>query len=246
VLFAMPSVMLGSTSLILDRLVGTHFYNPARGGDVLLWQHLFWFFGHPEVYLIFIPPLGFISTIIATFARRPVFGYTAMVLSLIAIAFLAFGLWVHHMFATNLPEIGKAFFTAASLAIALPSGVQIFCWLATLITGRLQFRTPLLFVLAFFFILVLGGLSGVMLGSTSWWRICTMCCWAARCFRCSARFSTGSPSSGAACCRSGWAAGSSGCSSSASTSRSFRCTGWACKACRGGYGPIPKAWAGMA
>jgi len=167
VLFAMPSVMLGSTSLILDRLVGTHFYNPARGGDVLLWQHLFWFFGHPEVYLIFIPPLGFISTIIATFARRPVFGYTAMVLSLIAIAFLAFGLWVHHMFATNLPEIGKAFFTAASLAIALPSGVQIFCWLATLITGRLQFRTPLLFVLAFFFILVLGGLSGVMLGSVS-------------------------------------------------------------------------------
>jgi cytochrome c oxidase subunit 1 len=159
--------MLGSTSLILDRLVGTHFYNPARGGDVLLWQHLFWFFGHPEVYLIFIPPLGFISTIIATFARRPVFGYTAMVLSLIAIAFLAFGLWVHHMFATNLPEIGKAFFTAASLAIALPSGVQIFCWLATLITGRLEFRAPLLFVLAFFFVLVLGGLSGVMLGSVS-------------------------------------------------------------------------------
>jgi cytochrome c oxidase subunit 1 len=167
VLFAMPSVMLGSTALILDRLVGTHFYNPAHGGDVLLWQHLFWFFGHPEVYLIFIPPLGFISTIIATFARRPVFGYTAMVLSLISIAFLAFGLWVHHMFATNLPEIGKAFFTAASLAIALPSGVQIFCWLATLLTGRLQLRAPLLFVLAFFFILVMGGLSGVMLGSVS-------------------------------------------------------------------------------
>ncbi|CAB3805929.1 Cytochrome c oxidase subunit 1 [Pararobbsia alpina] len=165
VLFAMPSVMLGSTALILDRLVGTHFYNPAKGGDVLLWQHLFWFFGHPEVYLIFIPPLGFISSIIPTFSRRPVFGYPAMVLAVIATAFLAFGLWVHHMFATVVPELGKSFFTAASLMIAIPTGIQIFCWLATLWSGRLNFRTPLLFVLAFFFILVLGGLTGVMLGS---------------------------------------------------------------------------------
>jgi len=165
VLFAMPAVMVGSTGLILDRLVGTHFYNPGQGGDVLLWQHLFWFFGHPEVYLIFIPPLGFISTIVSTFSGRAVFGYRAMVLSLVATAFLAFGLWVHHMFATNLPEVGKSFFTAASLAIALPAGVQIFCWLATLWLGRLRLRVPLLFVLAFFFILVLGGLTGVMLGS---------------------------------------------------------------------------------
>ena len=167
VLFAMPSVMLGSTALILDRLVGTRFYDAARGGDVLLWQHLFWFFGHPEVYLIFIPPLGFISSIIATFARRPVFGHTAMVLALIATAFLAFGLWVHHMFATNLPEVGKAFFTAASLAVALPSAVQIFCWLATLWTGRLNLKVPLYFVLAFFVILVAGGLTGLMLALVS-------------------------------------------------------------------------------
>ncbi|MEK6391079.1 MAG: cytochrome c oxidase subunit I [Burkholderia gladioli] len=167
VLFAMPAVMLCSTALILDRLVGTHFYDPARGGDVLLWQHLFWFFGHPEVYLIFIPPLGFISTIIATFSRRPVFGYPAMVLSLISTAFLAFGLWVHHMYATNLPALGKSFFTAASLSIAIPSGIQIFCWIATLWLGRPRFATPLLFVLAFFFILVMGGLTGVMLGSVS-------------------------------------------------------------------------------
>src|SRR3954467_12063196 len=100
VMFAMPSVMLASTALITDRLVGTHFFNPAEGGDVILWQHLFWFFGHPEVYLIFVPGLGFISAIIPTFSRRPIFGYSAMVLALIAIAFLAFGLWVHHMFAT--------------------------------------------------------------------------------------------------------------------------------------------------
>jgi len=165
VMFAMPSVMLASTALITDRLVGTHFYNPAEGGDALLWQHLFWFFGHPEVYFIFLPGLGFMSSIIPTFARRPIFGYTAMVLALIATAFLAFGLWVHHMFATNLPELGKSFFTAASMMIAIPSAVQIFCWIATLWTGKLNFKTPLLFVLAFFFILVLGGMTGLMLAS---------------------------------------------------------------------------------
>ena len=165
VMFAMPSIMLSSTALILDRLVGTHFYNAGEGGDALLWQHLFWFFGHPEVYFIFIPGLGFLSSIIPTFARRPVFGYTAMVLSLIATGFLAFGLWVHHMFATDLPEMGKSFFTAASMLIAIPSAVQIFCWIATLWTGKPVFRTPLLFVLGFFFILVLGGLTGVMLAA---------------------------------------------------------------------------------
>jgi cytochrome c oxidase subunit I len=165
VIFAMPSIMLASTSLILDRLVGTQFFNPSLGGDVLLWQHLFWFFGHPEVYLIFIPALGFISSILPTFARRPIFGYTAIVLALIAAAFLAFGLWVHHMFATSIPALGKSFFTAASVMIAVPSGIQIYCWIATLVTGRLAVKTPLLFVLAFFFILVIGGMTGIMLGA---------------------------------------------------------------------------------
>jgi cytochrome c oxidase subunit I len=163
--FAMPAVMLASTFLIMDRLIGTHFYNPAEGGDALLWQHLFWFFGHPEVYIILVPALGFVSSIIATFARRPVFGYTANVLSLIAIGFLSFGLWVHHMFTTGLPQLGASFFTAASMLIAIPSGIQIFCWIATLWDGRLQFRTPLLFVLGFFFMFVLGGLTGVMTAS---------------------------------------------------------------------------------
>jgi len=167
ILFAMPAVALASSMLIMDRLVATHFFNPGEGGDALLWQHLFWFFGHPEVYLIFMPGLGFISTIIPTFARRPIFGYTAMVLSLVATGFLSFGLWVHHMFATNLPDLGKTFFTAASLLIAIPTGVQIFCWIATLWTGRLDFRTPLLYVLGFFFILVLGGMTGLMLASVS-------------------------------------------------------------------------------
>jgi cytochrome c oxidase subunit I+III len=167
IIFAMPAVMMASTMLIMDRLVGTHFFNPADGGSALLWQHLFWFFGHPEVYFIFIPALGYISSIIATFARRPIFGYPAMVLALVATGFLSFGLWVHHMFATSVPELAKAFFTAASMMIAIPTGIQVFCWIATLWKGRLVLRTPLLFVLAFFFILVLGGLTGVILASTA-------------------------------------------------------------------------------
>ena len=165
ILFAMPAVMVGSTSLILDRLVGTHFFNPAEGGDALLWQHLFWFFGHPEVYMIFVPGLGIVSAIVPVFARRKQFGYPAMVVSLIATAFLSFGLWVHHMFATAIPDMGKGFFTAASMVIAVPTAVQLFCWIATLWTGRPALRVPLWYILGFFFILVLGGLTGLMLAS---------------------------------------------------------------------------------
>jgi cytochrome c oxidase subunit I+III len=164
-IFAMPAVMLASSFLIMDRLIGTHFYNPAEGGDALLWQHLFWFFGHPEVYIIFLPALGFVSAIVATFARRAVFGYTAVALSMIATGFLSFGLWVHHMFTTGLPQLGASFFTAASMLIAIPSGTQIFCWIATLWDGRPRLETPLLFVLGFFFIFTAGGLTGVMLAS---------------------------------------------------------------------------------
>jgi cytochrome c oxidase subunit I len=165
VIFAMPAVMVASTMLILDRLVGTQFFNPSEGGDSLLWQHLFWFFGHPEVYIIFLPAAGMVSAIVVAFARRPAFGYLPLVLSLIAVGFLSFGLWVHHMFTTGLPQLGASFFTANSMLIAVPNGVQIFCWIATLWGGRPAFRTPLLFVLGFFFIFVTGGLSGIMLAS---------------------------------------------------------------------------------
>jgi cytochrome c oxidase subunit 1/cytochrome c oxidase subunit I+III len=165
VVFAMPAVMVGSSLLALDRLVGTHFFNVAEGGDALLWQHIFWFFGHPEVYIIFLPALGMVSSIVIASCRRPIFGYRAMVLSLVATAFLGFGLWVHHMFATGLPALGESFFTAASMMIALPSGVQIFCWIATLWAGRPKLTAPLCFVLGFIAIFVLGGLTGVMLAS---------------------------------------------------------------------------------
>jgi cytochrome c oxidase subunit 1 len=165
VFFAMPTIALASTSLILDRLVSTHFFNPAEGGDPILWQHLFWFFGHPEVYIIFIPATGFVSSIIPTFVRRPIFGYTALVLSLISTGFIGFGLWVHHMFAAGLPRMGESFFTAATMMVVIPSGVQIFCWIATIWAGRPVFKTPFLFALGFFFVFILGGLTGVMQAS---------------------------------------------------------------------------------
>jgi cytochrome c oxidase subunit 1 len=167
IIFSMPTVMLGANLVQFDRMLGTHFFNPAEGGDALLWQHLFWFFGHPEVYFIFLPGLGFISAIIPTFARRPMFGHDAIVLSLIATGFLSFGLWVHHMFATNIPELGKSFFTAMSFMIAIPTSIQLFCWIATLATGRLNMRTPLLFIMGFFWILLIGGMTGLLLGSVA-------------------------------------------------------------------------------
>lgn len=165
IILAMPSVVIASTSLILDRLVGTHFFNPAEGGDALLWQHLFWFFGHPEVYIIFLPAVGMVSTMVATFARRPVFGYLALVMALIATAILAFGLWVHHMFVAGLPRLGESFFTASSMAIAVPAGIQVFCWLATLWDGKPVFKTPLLFIIGFIITFVMGGMTGVMVAS---------------------------------------------------------------------------------
>jgi cytochrome c oxidase subunit I len=169
VIFAMPSVMLASGVLAMDRLmhVNTHFFNPAEGGDALLYQHLFWFFGHPEVYIIFIPATGFVSMIVATFARRKIFGYLPLVLSLIATGFIGFGLWVHHMFATPVPDLGQSFFTGSSMMIAIPSGIQIFCWIATLWGGKPVMKTPLLWVIGFIVLFVLGGLTGIMLASVS-------------------------------------------------------------------------------
>jgi cytochrome c oxidase subunit I+III len=166
VVFAMPAVMVASTCLILDRLLSTHFYNQAEGGDPLLWQHLFWFFGHPEVYIIFLPAVGMMSEIVGTFSRRRVFGYLVMVLSMASTAFIGFGVWVHHMFATGLPQLGQSFFTAASMMIVLPTGLQIFGWIATIWTARrLQVTVPFLYAASFFFVFIIGGLTGVMLAS---------------------------------------------------------------------------------
>ena len=166
VVFSMPAIMVASTTLILDRLVGTHFFNAAEGGDPLLWQHLFWFFGHPEVYIIFLPALGMVSAILGdVHAAGPSSAIWSSCSALISTGFIGFGVWVHHMFATGLPQLGQSFFTASSIMIVVPTGAQIFCWIATIWTGKLDFKTPLLYVLGFFFVFIIGGLTGVMLAS---------------------------------------------------------------------------------
>jgi cytochrome c oxidase subunit I+III len=165
IVFAMPPLMLASVFLALDRTIDTHFFNVAQGGDPLLWQHIFWFFGHPEVYIIFVPALGMIASIVVTFSRRPQIGHTLVVLSLVMIGFISFGLWVHHMFTTGLPRLGLSFFAAASMLVAIPSGIQFFSWIATMWRGRVVFAVPFLFMLGFIFNFLLGGITGVMVGS---------------------------------------------------------------------------------
>ena len=165
IVFAMPAVVSGSVLLALDRTAGTWFFEPSGGGDPLLWQHLFWFFGHPEVYIILVPALGLVASIVTASAQRPMFGYTAIALAMTAIGIASFGLWVHHMFATGLPALGAAFFTAASILIAVPSGVQIFCWIATLWGSRPKVTVPLLYVFGFVFLFIIGGVTGVMVAS---------------------------------------------------------------------------------
>ena len=165
IIFAFTPLIVGTLMLELDRKALTSFFVPENGGDPLLWQHLFWFFGHPEVYIMFIPALGMVSQIVPVFTRRPLVGYPLVVMAMIAIGFVSFGLWVHHMFATGLSPTALGFFAAASLLIAIPSGVQIFAWIATIWTGRPVWRTPLLFVVGFILIFVMGGVTGTMVGS---------------------------------------------------------------------------------
>ncbi|PYV78441.1 MAG: cytochrome ubiquinol oxidase subunit I [Acidobacteria bacterium] len=165
VIFAMPAVMVVSSMLLMDRTINTQFFNPSVGGDVLLYQHLFWFFGHPDVYIIFLPGTAIASTLIPVFSRRHTFGYIPIVTSVVATAFLGFGVWVHHMFATGLPQMSESFFTAATLMIVIPTAVQFYCWMATIWYGRLQLKLPMLWIFGFLFVFLIGGLSGVMLAS---------------------------------------------------------------------------------
>lgn len=171
-IFAMPAVLLASITIAMDRLIGTRFYDVTAGGDPILYQHFFWYFGHPEVYIMFIPALGIVATVITTFARKPLTSYTLVVVSIIAIGVLSFGLWVHHMYTTGLPLLGSAFFTAASMLVAIPSGIQIFSYISTLWRGTVRFTTSLWFALGFIFIFLIGGLSGVMVAVTPFdWQV---------------------------------------------------------------------------
>jgi cytochrome c oxidase subunit I+III len=162
ILFAFTPLIVGSTLLELDRKLHTQFFNPDMGGKPLLWQHLFWIFGHPDVYIQFLPAVGMVSMIIPVFVRHKIEGYTYIILGIMAIGFISFGLWAHHMFTAGLPQMALALFSAASMTIAIPSGIQVFAWLATIWNGRPVWRTPFLFICGFLFIFVLGGLSGVM------------------------------------------------------------------------------------
>ncbi|TBV00683.1 cytochrome c oxidase subunit I [Phytopseudomonas dryadis] len=158
-----PPLILGSILLELERAAGLPFFEVARGGDPLLWQHLFWLFGHPEVYIIFLPAAGIVSTLLPVFARRPLVGYRAVVLGVLTTGFISFGLWVHHMFTVGIPQLAQAFFSAASMLVAIPTAIQVFAWLATLWLGRPVYNVPMLWLVGFLIIFVCGGLTGVML-----------------------------------------------------------------------------------
>ncbi len=162
-LVAFPPLILGAILLEVERAFGLPFFDPTRGGDPLLWQHLFWLFGHPDVYIIFLPMAAVLSTIIPVFAGRPLVGYRASVVAIIAVGFLSFGLWVHHMFTVGIPHLALAFFSAASAILGIPTALQIFAWLATLAHGKPRWSLPMLYVFGFFFVFVCGGLTGIML-----------------------------------------------------------------------------------
>jgi cytochrome c oxidase subunit 1 len=163
IILAMPVIAAAVTLLLTDRHFGTHFYDPSNGGSPLLWQHLFWFFGHPEVYIMVLPGFGIISEVLPVFSRKPIFGYKAIAASTVAIAFLGFLTWAHHMFTTPTPIVVLIFVMLSSYVIAVPTGVKIFNWIATLWRGTVEFKTPLIFAVGFISLFVIGGISGVFL-----------------------------------------------------------------------------------
>jgi cytochrome c oxidase subunit 1 len=161
----LPALSAGLTMLLLDRHAGTHFFNPAEGGSAVLWQHVFWFFGHPEVYIMILPAMGIVSEIIPVFSRKPIFGYKAVAYSTVGIGFVSLLVWAHHMFAVGMPIWLNSFFMLTTVLVAIPTGVKIFNWLATMWRGNLSFDTPMLFALGFIAVFTIGGLSGVMLAA---------------------------------------------------------------------------------
>ena len=162
IIFAFPVITIAITFLLFDRFFGTNFYAIAAGADPLLWQHLFWVFGHPEVYILILPAMGIVSDVLPTFSRKPLFGYATVVFAGVSIAFLGFGVWSHHMFTTGIGAWAVSAFSVATMLIAIPTGVKVFNWLATLWGGSIELKTPLLFAVGFISMFMLGGLSGIM------------------------------------------------------------------------------------
>src|SRR5205823_6273361 len=162
ILLAFPVVTIAVTQLMFDRFFGTNFYETARNGDPVLWQHLFWIFGHPELYILILPAMGMISEVLPVYSRKPLFGYPVVVYSGAAIAFLSFGVWSHHMFSVGLGPVADSFFALSTMLIAIPTGVKIFNWIATLWGGSLNLKTAMNFALGFIAMFTIGGLSGIM------------------------------------------------------------------------------------
>jgi cytochrome c oxidase subunit 1 len=205
IMFTFPVITATLAALFIDRNVGGHFFDPANGGSAILYQHLFWFFGHPEVYIAILTFFGVVTEILPVFSRKPIFGYRGFVLATLLIGAYSFPGWAHHMFTTG--AVNNPFFSATSMLIAVPTGIKFFNWIATMWRGRLRFPSPMLFCLGFLFMFLIGGIRGCSWLPrpsitpcrirTMWWRICTTFCSAVACSQRSLRCTFGFPSSAA-------------------------------------------------